>query len=113
MNAPLVAKERGVEVTLSTDEVSHDWRNLLTVRGTAPDGQLISVSGTLSGLRQTEHLVEVNGLDAEITPTGSHDLPWLRRPAWGRRHCRPDPRAVSRSTSPGCRCAGTLRAATR
>jgi D-3-phosphoglycerate dehydrogenase / 2-oxoglutarate reductase len=68
VNAPLVAKERGVEVSLSTDEVSQDWRNLLTVRGTAPDGQLISVSGTLSGLRQTEHLVEVNGLDAEITP---------------------------------------------
>jgi D-3-phosphoglycerate dehydrogenase len=69
VNAPLVAKERGVEVTLSTDEVSQDWRNLLTIRGTAPDGQLISVSGTLSGLRQLEHLVEVNGLDAEITPT--------------------------------------------
>jgi D-3-phosphoglycerate dehydrogenase len=69
VNAPLVAKERGVEVSLSTDEVSQDWRNLLTVRGTAPDGQLISVSGTLSGLRQLEHLVEVNGLDAEITPT--------------------------------------------
>jgi D-3-phosphoglycerate dehydrogenase len=68
VNAPLVAKERGVKVSLSTDKVSQDWRNLLTVRSTAPDGQLISVSGTLSGLRQTEHLVEVNGLDAEIAP---------------------------------------------
>ena len=36
VNAPLVAKERGVEVSLSTDEVSQDWRNLLTLRGTAP-----------------------------------------------------------------------------
>jgi D-3-phosphoglycerate dehydrogenase / 2-oxoglutarate reductase len=69
VNAPLVAKERGVEVSLSSDEVSKDWRNLLTLRGTAPDGQLMAVSGTLSGLRQSEHLVEVNGLDAEITPT--------------------------------------------
>jgi D-3-phosphoglycerate dehydrogenase len=68
VNAPLVAKERGVEVTLSTDETSPDWRNVLTVRGTAPDGQLISVSGTLTGLRQAERLVEVNGLDAEIAP---------------------------------------------
>jgi D-3-phosphoglycerate dehydrogenase len=68
VNAPLVAKERGVEVRLTTDEVSQDWRNLLTIRGTAPDGQLISVSGTLSGLRQAERLVEVNGLDAEIAP---------------------------------------------
>jgi D-3-phosphoglycerate dehydrogenase len=68
VNAPLVAKERGVEVTLASDEITHDWRNLLTLRGTAPDGQLVSVSGTLSGPRQTEHLVDVNGLDAEIAP---------------------------------------------
>jgi D-3-phosphoglycerate dehydrogenase / 2-oxoglutarate reductase len=69
VNAPLVAKERGVEVSLSTDDVSQDWRNLLTLRGTAPDGQLVSVSGTLSGLRQSERIVEVNGLDADIAPT--------------------------------------------
>jgi len=68
VNAPLVAKERGVEVSLSTDPVSQDWRNLLTIRGTAPDGQLVSLSGTLSGPRETERLVEVNGLDAEIAP---------------------------------------------
>jgi D-3-phosphoglycerate dehydrogenase / 2-oxoglutarate reductase len=68
VNAPLVAKERGVELTLSADQVSKDWRNLMTIRGTAPDGQLVSVSGTLTGLRLAERLVEVNGLDAEIAP---------------------------------------------
>jgi D-3-phosphoglycerate dehydrogenase / 2-oxoglutarate reductase len=68
VNAPLVAKERGVEVSLSADEVSQDWRNLLTLRGSTADGQLVSVSGTLSGLRQSERIVEVNGLDAEIAP---------------------------------------------
>lgn len=68
VNAPLVAKERGVTVSLTTDEVSQDWRNLLTIRGTAPDGQLVSVSGTLSGLRQSERLVQFNGLDGEIAP---------------------------------------------
>jgi D-3-phosphoglycerate dehydrogenase len=68
VNAPLVAKERGVEVTLSADEVSQDWRNLLTLRGSTTDGQLVSVSGTLTGLRQTERIVEINGLDAEIAP---------------------------------------------
>jgi D-3-phosphoglycerate dehydrogenase len=68
VNAPLVAKERGVEVSLSADEISPGWRNLLTLRGSTADGQLISVSGTLTGLRQTERIVEVNGLDAEITP---------------------------------------------
>jgi D-3-phosphoglycerate dehydrogenase len=68
VNAPLVAKERGVEVTVSSDELSPDWRNVLTLRGSAADGQLISISGTLSGLRHAERIVEVNGLDAEIAP---------------------------------------------
>jgi D-3-phosphoglycerate dehydrogenase / 2-oxoglutarate reductase len=68
VNAPLVAKERGVEISIGTEEVSHDWRNLLTVRGSAHDGELISLGGTLSGPRESERLVEVNGLDAEIAP---------------------------------------------
>jgi D-3-phosphoglycerate dehydrogenase / 2-oxoglutarate reductase len=68
VNAPLAAKERGVEISISSGEVSQDWRNVLTIRGTAPDGELVSVGGTLSGLRQSERLVEVNGLDAEIAP---------------------------------------------
>jgi D-3-phosphoglycerate dehydrogenase / 2-oxoglutarate reductase len=68
VNAPLVAKERGVEVSQSADEVSQDWRNLLTLRGSTADGQLVSVSGTLTGLRHAERIVEVNGLDGEIAP---------------------------------------------
>jgi D-3-phosphoglycerate dehydrogenase len=68
VNAPLVAKERGVEVSITAEGVSKDWRNLLTIRGTGPDGQLVSVGGTLTGLRLAERLVEVNGLDAEVAP---------------------------------------------
>jgi D-3-phosphoglycerate dehydrogenase len=66
VNAPLLASQRGVEVSLSTDAVSPDWRNLVTVRGTLPGGQVVSVSGTLTGPRQIEKLVEVNGFDMEI-----------------------------------------------
>ncbi len=69
VNAPLVAKERGVEVSLWADLVSADWRHVLTLRGTAPDGRLVSVAGTLTGPRQAERIVEVNGLDADIAPT--------------------------------------------
>jgi D-3-phosphoglycerate dehydrogenase len=69
VNAPLVAKERGVEVSLEADGVSPDWRNVLALRGTGPDGRLVSVAGTLTGPRQGERIVEVNGLDAEIAPT--------------------------------------------
>ncbi len=66
VNAPLLASQRGVEVSLSTDSASPDWRNLITLRGTLPGGQVVSVSGTLTGHRHVEKLVEVNGFDMEI-----------------------------------------------
>jgi D-3-phosphoglycerate dehydrogenase / 2-oxoglutarate reductase len=69
VNAPLLARERGIEVTLLTSEESPDWRNLVTVRGTMADGEVVSVSGTLSGPKHLERIVEVNGFDMEITPT--------------------------------------------
>jgi D-3-phosphoglycerate dehydrogenase len=68
VNAPLLASQRGVEVSLVTHADSPDWRNLVTLRGTLPQGQLISVSGTLTGRRQLEKLVEVNGFGMEIAP---------------------------------------------
>jgi D-3-phosphoglycerate dehydrogenase len=66
VNAPLLAAERDVEVNLVTHEESPDWRNLVTVRGTLPDGQVVSVAGTLTGQRQVEKLVEINGFGMEI-----------------------------------------------
>jgi D-3-phosphoglycerate dehydrogenase / 2-oxoglutarate reductase len=68
VNAPLLAADRGVEVSLATDKESPDWRNVVTLRGTLPDGQMVSVGGTLTGQRQVEKLVEVNGFDMEISP---------------------------------------------
>ena len=66
VNAPLLASERGMEVSLVTDGESPDWRNLVTLRGTLAGGQVVSVSGTLTGKAQMEKLVEVNGFDMEI-----------------------------------------------
>ena len=68
VNAPLLAAERGVQVSLVTDKESPHWRNVVTLRGTLPDGQVVSVGGTLTGQRQVEKLVEVNGFDMEIAP---------------------------------------------
>lgn len=68
VNAPLVAKERGVEVGLATEPASADWRSVITLRGTLPDGAAASVSGTLTGLRHVEKIIEVNGFDTEIAP---------------------------------------------
>jgi D-3-phosphoglycerate dehydrogenase / 2-oxoglutarate reductase len=69
VNAPLLAQERGVEVRLRTSLDSEDYRNLVTVRGTLPSGAVVSVSGTLSGPRHVEKIVEVDGFDIELVPT--------------------------------------------
>src|SRR5690606_35131725 len=69
VNAPLLAKERGVTVDLVTSAESPDWRNVVTVRGVLADGRTVSVSGTLSGPRQITKIVEVNGYAMEIEPT--------------------------------------------
>ncbi|MCW2946273.1 MAG: D-3-phosphoglycerate dehydrogenase [Actinoallomurus sp.] len=69
VNAPLLSRDRGLEVTLTTSEDSPDWRNLVTVRGTMADGVTVSVSGTLTGPKHSERIVEVNGYAMEIAPT--------------------------------------------
>ncbi|MER6829556.1 phosphoglycerate dehydrogenase [Streptosporangium sp. NPDC000563] len=69
VNAPLLAKDRGVSVELVTSSESPDWRNVVTVRGVLADGRTVSVSGTLSGPRQITKIVEVNGYQMEIEPT--------------------------------------------
>ena len=66
VNAPALAAERGVEVSITTDLESPDYRNLITVRGVLADGRVVSVSGTLTGSRQVEKLTEVDGFDLEI-----------------------------------------------
>jgi D-3-phosphoglycerate dehydrogenase len=70
VNAPLLAAERGLAVRLVTDPESPDHRNLVTLRGTLADGSQISASGTLIGIQHRERLVEVNGYDVDLEPTG-------------------------------------------
>jgi len=69
VNAPLLAQERGIEVRLTTSADSPDWRNVVTVRGTLPTGEVISVSGTLSGPKHIEKIVQIDGYDIDIEPT--------------------------------------------
>ncbi|HEX3707393.1 MAG TPA: phosphoglycerate dehydrogenase [Mycobacteriales bacterium] len=66
VNAPLLAKERGVETSLTSTEESPDYRNLLTLRGALADGTVVSVGGNLTGPRMVQKLVGVNGFDVEV-----------------------------------------------
>ena len=71
VNAPILAEQRGIAVRLVTDATSEEYRNLLTIRGSLSDGASISVSGTLTGTKQTQKIVEINGYDVEV-PIAEH-----------------------------------------
>ena len=69
VNAPLFAKDKGVEVLLTTSGDSEDFRNLVTVRGALADGSVTTVSGTLSGTKFVEKVVEVDGFPVDLVLT--------------------------------------------
>ena len=71
VNAPALARERGVEISLTTDADSPDFRNLITLRGVLPDGRTVTVSGTLTGTRQVEKLTDIEGFDVDLVPDAS------------------------------------------
>jgi D-3-phosphoglycerate dehydrogenase len=76
VNAPLLAEQRGIVVRLITDDESNEYRNVITLRGALSDGSQVSVSGTLTGTKQIEKLVEINGYDVEV-PISSHHIVML------------------------------------
>ncbi|MFC5503247.1 phosphoglycerate dehydrogenase [Lysinimonas soli] len=71
VNAPILAEQRGIAVRLTTDPVSDEYRNVLTIRGATSEGHQLSVSGTLTGPKQVEKIVEINGYDVEV-PFAEH-----------------------------------------
>ena len=73
VNAPLIAEQRGVQVRLVTDAESEEYRNVLGLRGTTVDGRTVSVAGTLTGPKQTEKIVEIDGYDVEL-PIALHHV---------------------------------------
>jgi D-3-phosphoglycerate dehydrogenase len=66
VNAPVIADERGIEVRLLTDPSSEEYRNVIVLRGTLADGRQVSVAGTLTGPKQVEKIVGIDGLDLEV-----------------------------------------------
>lgn len=73
VNAPLLAEQRGVAVRLIADADSPEYRNVITLRGALADGTQVSVSGTLTGTKQIEKLVGINGYDIEV-PIADHHI---------------------------------------
>ncbi|HLT15873.1 MAG TPA: phosphoglycerate dehydrogenase, partial [Acidimicrobiales bacterium] len=63
VNAPRLAEERGVEVRESSSATSHEYINLITIRG----GEH-SIGGTLVGLRAEPRIVMVDDHSVDVPP---------------------------------------------
>jgi D-3-phosphoglycerate dehydrogenase intervening domain len=67
VNAPLLAAERGFEVTETKSSLSRDWVDLITLSGEGSRGQ-VGVAGTTVGQRDAERLVAINGIPIDMAP---------------------------------------------
>ena len=76
VNAPLLAEQRGIAVRLLKDDVSDEYRNVITLSGALSDGSQLSVSGTLTGPKQAEKLVGINDHTLEL-PIEKHHVVML------------------------------------
>lgn len=65
VNAPLLAKERGISVEESRSSQSLDYVNLIEVRAEC-EGETVSVGGVLVGKRDNERLVRVYGYELDM-----------------------------------------------
>ena len=65
VNAPLLARERGIGVEESKSSQSLDYVNLVEVRAECK-GETVSVAGVLVGKRDTERIVRVYGYDLDM-----------------------------------------------
>jgi len=70
VNAPALAAERGVAVDISTASESPNHRSVVDVRAVASDGSVVNVAGALSGPRQVQKIVAINGRNFDLRAEG-------------------------------------------
>ncbi len=68
VNAPLIAKDRGIEVKVSTSSAASEYTSLITIRVKA-GGQELSVAGTLNSKKEPR-IVQVDNFPMEAVPEG-------------------------------------------
>jgi D-3-phosphoglycerate dehydrogenase len=78
VNAPGIAQERGLATVVTTDEVSPDHRNIVTLNAALSRGVKITVSGTLMGIRQVQKIVAIDSYDLDLVP--SENMIFMRYP---------------------------------
>ena len=71
VNAPMLAKERGLVASVIKNVESEDHRNAITLTAALGDGTQISVSGTLAGLKRVQKIVAIDDLALDLIPSES------------------------------------------
>lgn len=69
VNAPFIAKERGIEVRELKSSDAGDYRNMISVQVKSPE-KTVTVSGTLFG-KKDPRIVKINEFTVEIVPEGN------------------------------------------
>jgi D-3-phosphoglycerate dehydrogenase len=69
VNAPALAAERGVTSAVTTDPESPEYRSMISLRAALADGKIVTVDGTLMGIRKVEKIIAIDGFDLDLPPT--------------------------------------------
>jgi D-3-phosphoglycerate dehydrogenase / 2-oxoglutarate reductase len=70
VNAPSLAAERGVTAELTKASESPNHRSVADLRAVYGDGSVINVSGTLTGPKQVQKIVNINGRNFDLRAEG-------------------------------------------
>ena len=70
VNAPSLAKERGLEATVTTHTESPTHRSLVDLRAVFGDGRTLNVAGTLTEPTQVQKIVNINGRNYDMRAEG-------------------------------------------
>ena len=69
VNAPALAAERGLTSAVTTDPESPEYRNMISLRAALADGKIVTVDGTLVGIRKDEKIIAIDSFDLDLAPT--------------------------------------------
>jgi D-3-phosphoglycerate dehydrogenase len=69
VNAPALAAERGLTSEVTTDPDSPEYRNMISLRAALADGKIVTVDGTLVGIRKDEKIIAIDSFDLDLAPT--------------------------------------------
>ncbi|KQU53669.1 3-phosphoglycerate dehydrogenase [Rhodococcus sp. Leaf278] len=72
VNAPSLAEERGVTAEVTTASESENHRSVVDVRAVYGDGSVLNVAGTLTGTKQVEKIVNINGRNFDLRAEGKN-----------------------------------------